>query len=633
MLDDHRQPDPGRDPVGHRRVPPGQVRGEPDAAPFRSHEPGHRQPDRADRGAAAVSSRDHPGDRVLQRVLAARRGRPGGVDAPSPSASTTPARTRGAADVDTDGQHAPARRSTGMCCTSARIGCAGSGGAAGRPPVALWARATRSAAAARPRARRAAAGPRPFAPQRRRSPRTPGTTAQRPARAPAAAGCLRMASAGGRPARSRAGPAPQRPAPAAPRHQGLAAAPSAVRPSRRVLTRIHTAGSGRKPRQVLALQPGGGHRAAPEHRGQRHQPADPGDGDHQLVVHPGQLQRRRAGAGQQHASSNPESADRPVPAVRRTASSGGRRRPPAAGSSSPYSPAASASSAAPRSARPRRSSTAAAADRAAARRAPPPARRAGAQPPRRRARAEAGGAGSTWFATNPSTRSPCRASAVSVRRVSAATTRSGVSTSRMPCRGRASSAAQPGELVGQPAERVRGALPAPAASRPPPASPAISPRTARRCAGNSRSRYPDDGLGQRQQPQRLRGRAAVDHHDVPRAGLRGPPHRGQREQLLDPGQHGQLVRGQLVHPGPGQHRGQVLTQPGPRAVEQGPGVHVRGEQAAPRPRPARRPRSASSASPSECAGSVETASALRPDRRGARRSPRRGWSCRPHPCP
>ena len=36
-----------------------------------------------------------------------------------------------------------------------------------------------------------------------------------------------------------------------------------------------------------------------------------------------------------------------------------------------------------------------------------------------------------------------------------------------------------------------------------------------------------DGLGQAEQPQRLRGGPAVDHHDLPRSGIRGLAHGGQ----------------------------------------------------------------------------------------------------------
>jgi hypothetical protein len=88
------------------------------------------------------------------------------------------------------------------------------------------------------------------------------------------------------------------------------------------------------------------------------------------------------------------------------------------------------------------------------------------------------------------------------------------------------------------------------------------------------------GLGEGQQPQGLGRRAAVDHDDVPGAGLRCALHRGECEQLLDTGQDRQLVRDQLVDARPGQHRGEVVAQPAPRTLEQCPGVDVRGEQAA-----------------------------------------------------
>ena len=85
-------------------------------------------------------------------------------------------------------------------------------------------------------------------------------------------------------------------------------------------------------------------------------------------------------------------------------------------------------------------------------------------------------------------------------------------------------------------------------------------------------------LGQREQAQRLRGRPAVDDHDLPRTGLGEPPHLRQREQVLDAGQHRELVGEDLVDPDPGQQRPQVPLQGAPRAVEQHPGVDVRGAQ-------------------------------------------------------
>ena len=57
VLDDDRQPDPVGDPVGDRRVAPGQVRREPDAAPVRGDEPGQRQPDGRRPGAAPSARR------------------------------------------------------------------------------------------------------------------------------------------------------------------------------------------------------------------------------------------------------------------------------------------------------------------------------------------------------------------------------------------------------------------------------------------------------------------------------------------------------------------------------------------------------------------------------------------------
>ena len=57
---------------------------------------------------------------------------------------------------------------------------------------------------------------------------------------------------------------------------------------------------------------------------------------------------------------------------------------------------------------------------------------------------------------------------------------------------------------------------------------------------------PAERLGQREQPQRLGGRRAVDDQRVPVAGEREFAHREQGEDLVDAGQHGQLVRGDRV---------------------------------------------------------------------------------------
>jgi hypothetical protein len=86
-------------------------------------------------------------------------------------------------------------------------------------------------------------------------------------------------------------------------------------------------------------------------------------------------------------------------------------------------------------------------------------------------------------------------------------------------------------------------------------------------------------LGQAEQPQRLRGGTAVDDHDLPQPALREAAHLTQGEQVLHAGQHGELVGHQLVDARAGQQRAEVVLEPGPRAVQQRPGVDVRGEEA------------------------------------------------------
>ena len=145
----------------------------------------------------------------------------------------------------------------------------------------------------------------------------------------------------------------------------------------------------------------------------------------------------------------------------------------------------------------------------------------------------------------------------------------------------ASIARRPASSLGQPVEGVGRAVPARRGAAP--------------AAGQARQQAAHRPAVRGEQPlqvarRRASGRAssrsvsavgpAVDDDDLPRPGLGGAPHRGQREQLLDAGQHRQLVRDQLVHARPGEHRAQVLAQRSPRAVEQGAGVDVGGEQPA-----------------------------------------------------
>ena len=136
------------------------------------------------------------------------------------------------------------------------------------------------------------------------------------------------------------------------------------------------------------------------------------------------------------------------------------------------------------------------------------------------------------------------------------------------------------ELLGQPVEGVdrgvparRGAAPAAGQARQQPAH--RPPVRGEQPLDVARQRF-----GQAQQPQRLRGGPAVDDDDLPRPRLGGAPHFREREQVLDAGEHGQLVGHQLVDARPGEHGAQVLLQRPPRVVEQGVGVDVGGVQPA-----------------------------------------------------
>ena len=380
--------------------------------------------------------------------------------------------------------------------------------------------------------------------------------------------------------------------------------PRSPEPQRRVRTERHP--------EIVAVEPGPDHGAPPQHGGKCHHPSQARHRHRQLVADPGQVQRRRRRTGQVQREFELR--------VEGTATAGGapdgqQRRPRRLlGGRVVVAPQL------------RRELEQRLDARRLGRRVPDRAQRvpsrsrsastAACSPPRSRSQraaspgASGGGTGTIRFATRPSTCRPSNASAVSVRRVSAATTRSGVSTSRIPVCGDASSARRSASSPARPsrASTVRSQRRASDRSR------VTRPRRARRCAGNSRSRYPPTASGRASSR-----RVSAVGRSRPRRRPRGRParalHRGQCEQLLDTGQDRQLVRDQFVDARSGQHRGEVVAQPTPRAVEQGPGVDMRGEQAAD-PVDLRRspPSSASSASPREWAGSVETANVLRPDR-------------------
>jgi hypothetical protein len=116
---------------------------------------------------------------------------------------------------------------------------------------------------------------------------------------------------------------------------------------------------------------------------------------------------------------------------------------------------------------------------------------------------------------------------------------------------------------------------------------------------------------QREQPQRLAGGRAVDDDEVPEPGVDLLAQREQRQHLLRAGQHGELLGLQRVDAGAGQHVDEVALDVAPGALEGRLRVDLHAVQ------PGvdlgrRRPSGTPSASASECAGSVDSTSVLRP---------------------
>jgi hypothetical protein len=139
--------------------------------------------------------------------------------------------------------------------------------------------------------------------------------------------------------------------------------------------------------------------------------------------------------------------------------------------------------------------------------------------------------------------------------------------------------AQPGELLGQHIEGIDRAVPGGLriTSRAGEAGEQAPHRAP--VGGEQPFQVARQRLRQRQQPQRLGRGAAVDDHDVPRSVLGGAAHLAESEQLLDAGQHRELVGHQLVDAGAGQQGAEVAAQGTPRVVEECPRVDVRGREA------------------------------------------------------
>ena len=144
---------------------------------------------------------------------------------------------------------------------------------------------------------------------------------------------------------------------------------------------------------------------------------------------------------------------------------------------------------------------------------------------------------------------------------------------------------------------------------------------------------PARDVGEREQPQRLAGRRAVDDEHVVLAALVMALDRQQREQLVGAGRHGELVGGDAVDAALDEHLAGPVLHRGPVGLE----LVLRGDLLRPqarrrsRPaasaelrRPARRPASAPDRSRRRASG--------RRRRRSGGRSRRRPTSCPRRPC-
>ena len=144
---------------------------------------------------------------------------------------------------------------------------------------------------------------------------------------------------------------------------------------------------------------------------------------------------------------------------------------------------------------------------------------------------------------------------------------------------------------------------------------------------------PTEDVGQRQQADRLRGRRAVDDHEVVVAARRELLDVGEREHLVEARARPRAprLRPRRRRPSRARRRGRCARRPMPLRTAR------RAFSCWPDRRCAigvgRSPSGVSNASASECAGSVEHTIVRRPcsARRGSR-SPRRRSSCRRRPC-
>jgi len=192
--------------------------------------------------------------------------------------------------------------------------------------------------------------------------------------------------------------------------------------------------------------------------------------------------------------------------------------------------------------------------------------------------------------------------------------------------------AQARQLAGERVQRVDGLVPgdrglgAPRGAGEPGEHPAHGPAI----RGEQPLDIARQRLGQPQQPKRLGGGPAAAGDDVPASGLGRAPHLRECEQLLHPGQGGELVGASSSTPAPA-NGAQVALEAAPRVVEQGAGVDVRGETG---PTPAPWARRTGSPRGRRRGSARDRCTSPAPCVRTARAAPRwrrRGWPCRRHP--
>ena len=85
---------------------------------------------------------------------------------------------------------------------------------------------------------------------------------------------------------------------------------------------------------------------------------------------------------------------------------------------------------------------------------------------------------------------------------------------------------------------------------------------------------PAEHVGQREQPQRLGRRCAVDHDDIPFTAVGVVGQVGEGEHLVEPGHDGELLGLDALDPGPGQDLEQPRPDVAPRPLEAQAGVEL-----------------------------------------------------------